>query len=1218
MHGPLPSTRVPRLRLPALAAALLAAPCSVPAAAGELAYAVAGTGQTLCYGNDVAPVACPAPGQAFFGQDAQQARPAPSYRDNGDGTTTDLVTGLTWVKARGTKVTWAAAVAGAATCRVGGRSDWRMSTIKELYSLILFSGAQGRGFTSTEGYVPFLDTRAFDFVYGSGVGSERVIDVQDWSGTEYVSTTMNGEATVFGVNFADGRIKGYPKYEPGTGGAVAKTMYVRYVRGGSSYGVNDLVGTGAGTILDRATGLEWSRTDSGTGMTWQEALAFVAAQNAAGYLGHDDWRLPTAKELQTLVDYRRSPDTTASAAIDPLFEATVIVNEGGARDWPFYWSSTTFVDGTTHGAAAYVAFGRALGWMERPAGSGQYTLLDVHGAGAQRGDPKTGEASSYPHGIGPQGDVVRIRNHVRLVRDAASGGAAGATATLFLPVVLDVAGRARYTTELALANRGSADAAVELLYTASPSFGGLGSGSVTLALPAGRQLVVPEAIGFFREKGLAIPEGSQGGTLRATFTGLTEAAAAFASARVTAPSEGGRAGVAYVAAPVESLPKGEAYLYGLRKDEHDRTNVAFANASTTDAVTLRLVLVDGGAAGAPRTFPDVTLAPGEWRQLDDVLAGAGFAEGYARVSAVSGSGPFFAYAVFNDEGTNDGSFVPFETGATAPGTRLVPAVVEAGPYATEVVLANPGASARDVELTYVESLSREKGSGGTLVERFGPGEQKVIPSFVDALRAAGGEIGAKGAGSYSGTLTVRFLEGGAESAGYAAARTSSPARNGHGRYGVFYGGAPASGRATAEAFVFGLRQDGEVRSNVAVAASLENASPVSVHVEVRDGETGALAGTTATVTLAPGGWTQWSGLLAEFGVRQGWVRVVNETPSGSFAAYGVVNDGASPGSPSGTDDGSFVPGVPGSAAPSSAWRFAVVGDTHVTATSGAIPAEIVASILRDGVDLVLVPGDLVEGGRGATRAQMERQLRAFLDVTAPLRAAGIGVYPVRGNHEADVPDGTAGWSAVFSGEFALPTDGPEGEEGLTYSITSKNALFVGLDEYVDIHRVNQPWLDARLLANGLPHVFVFGHEAAFQTNHADCLGAFPADRNAFWRSLASGGARVAFAGHDHFFDALRADDGDGDEGNDLLQLVAGTGGGDLFARSAYAGDNAPYAPVALGHDAEHGYLLVEVSGSGARDLGLTIAWKKRAVDAATGAVSYAPAAVIRTSAPTRE
>ena len=44
-------------------------------------------------------------------------------------------------------------------------------------------------------------------------------------------------------------------------------------------------------------------------------------------------------------------------------------------------------------------------------------LMDVHGAGAQRSDPKAGNAADYPYGRGPQGDVIRIDNFVRLVRD---------------------------------------------------------------------------------------------------------------------------------------------------------------------------------------------------------------------------------------------------------------------------------------------------------------------------------------------------------------------------------------------------------------------------------------------------------------------------------------------------------------------------------------------------------------------------------------------------------------------------------------------------------------------------------------------------------------------------------------------------------------------------------------------------------------------------------
>ncbi len=211
---------------------------------------------------------------------------------------------------------------------------------------------------------------------------------------------MNGDETLFGVNFADGRIKGYGYHRPNS--SREKKFYARYVRGGS-YGKNKFKDNGDGTITDQATGLMWSQKDSGKGMNWQEALEY--AENLS-YAGHDDWRLPNAKELQHLVDYSRSPDTTGSAAIDPIFQTTAITNEAGKKDYPYYWTSTTHMDGPTPGKqAAYVAFGRALGKMRG-------RIMDVHGAGAQRSDPKTGSATSR----GPQGDMVRVKNYIRLVR----------------------------------------------------------------------------------------------------------------------------------------------------------------------------------------------------------------------------------------------------------------------------------------------------------------------------------------------------------------------------------------------------------------------------------------------------------------------------------------------------------------------------------------------------------------------------------------------------------------------------------------------------------------------------------------------------------------------------------------------------------------------------------------------------------------------------------
>ncbi len=401
-----------RYLLPLCALATLALVAVAQPPAGGLTYPIVGTGQTRCYDNHH-PISPPQPGQPFYGQDAQHPGPKPAYRDLGDGTIADLNTGLVWVRARGSKVTWDDAVAGAKTCQVGGHRDWRLPTIKELYSLINFNG----GFHGPQSAVPYLDTRYFDFVYGDTSRGERPIDCQDWSATAYGATTMNGNPTVFGVNFADGRIKGYPKNDPRRGPNAFHRLYARYVRGNPAYGRNDFRDQGDGTIHDRATGLVWSQADSGQGLNWQAALAWVQARNRENHLGHHDWRLPNAKELQSIVDYRRCPAVTNSAAIDPVF-AISRLSDG---EYPFFWTSTSHLEGPSDQqgtAAVYLAFGRALGWMQFPPGRGAYRLLDVHGAGAQRSDPKQGDPAAFPHGRGPQGDVIRIHNYVRLVRDA--------------------------------------------------------------------------------------------------------------------------------------------------------------------------------------------------------------------------------------------------------------------------------------------------------------------------------------------------------------------------------------------------------------------------------------------------------------------------------------------------------------------------------------------------------------------------------------------------------------------------------------------------------------------------------------------------------------------------------------------------------------------------------------------------------------------------------
>jgi hypothetical protein len=408
-------------------------------------YPIVDSGQTKCY-NASAEIAAPASGQFFYGQDAQFSGNRPSYSLSSDGKTVyDNVTKLTWMRGPNTtlatpvkadKKTFSQAQAWVPAVNAmsyGGFSDWRLPTIKELYSLMNFNGTDPSGYSGTDTSVltPFIDTAYFKFGYGQ-LPEERIIDSQYASSDLFVvNPAETGSPKLFGLNLADGRIKGYDLLMPD--GHTEKTFFVQLVRGPATYGTNSFSNNGDGTVTDTNTGLMWTQSDCGSAMTWQDALAWVQSRNSANYLGHNDWRMPNAKELHSLVNYANAPDHNGLPAIDTAFFAcTAITNENGEADFPYYWTSTThagYFNSTTTsgGAAVYIPFGRALGW---PDGAGSW--VDVHGAGCQRSDPKVGPPYSFAithvvskngmtytgYSHGPQGDAVRGLNFVRLVRDA--------------------------------------------------------------------------------------------------------------------------------------------------------------------------------------------------------------------------------------------------------------------------------------------------------------------------------------------------------------------------------------------------------------------------------------------------------------------------------------------------------------------------------------------------------------------------------------------------------------------------------------------------------------------------------------------------------------------------------------------------------------------------------------------------------------------------------
>ena len=318
------------------------------------AWPIPDTGQTPCY--DMAGArfsACPSPGQAFYGQDGSYTIDPPSYTKLGangavllDNAVTwvmvkDNVTGLIWENKtsdgsihNGSKTfTWCdtntatnggnqgacgTGTGNAATdteayiralndASFGGFSDWRMPNVKELGSIV------DMGMSS-----PAINTAWFSSTVPSGY----------WSATTNTVNYDNAWCVYFGGGVG-----------VGGGGGVgddvktnASTVAVRAVRGGQPGSLDHLVingdGAGDGTVTDTNTGLMWQQLTppAAMTMTWEEALAYAEGLTLAGY---DDWRLPTPKELQSIVDY-----SLYNPAIDTaLFLGTVSSD--------YYWSATT-------------------------------------------------------------------------------------------------------------------------------------------------------------------------------------------------------------------------------------------------------------------------------------------------------------------------------------------------------------------------------------------------------------------------------------------------------------------------------------------------------------------------------------------------------------------------------------------------------------------------------------------------------------------------------------------------------------------------------------------------------------------------------------------------------------------------------------------------------------------------------------------------------------
>ena len=213
--------------------------------------------------------------------DVASGAPNPqSYTDNGDGTVTDNVTGLMWQQAASPNTyTWADAVAYCPTLALAGHSDWRLPLRIELLSIV----DVGHRNPSIDGtYFPSTPADYF------------------WSASPVAGSPSYAWIVFFLI--------GHSEYNF----TVSDSGFARCVRSASAQASSSIgrYTAAGGTVYDHRTGLTWQRSTTLTEYTWVDAKTHCGGLGTS--LGGSGWRLPTVKELQTIVD-----DSRVNPSIDP-------------------------------------------------------------------------------------------------------------------------------------------------------------------------------------------------------------------------------------------------------------------------------------------------------------------------------------------------------------------------------------------------------------------------------------------------------------------------------------------------------------------------------------------------------------------------------------------------------------------------------------------------------------------------------------------------------------------------------------------------------------------------------------------------------------------------------------------------------------------------------------------------------------------------------------
>ncbi len=186
---------------------------------------------------------------------------------------------------------------------LAGYDDWRMPNMKEGHTIAHYAAARPtihiKYFKDTDPGLPGYGDRGKGGIWAGPIGPDH--NNSGWH-----------------LGFIDGHMMGYPR----TG--YKTTRCVRADNNGS-YFLPDFSDNGDGTITDRVANLMWIQETDANKRDWEASIQYC---EDLVFAGHDDWKLPSNKELASTVDLRKQ-----KPAIDTNFFPDTDYKA-------YYWSRT--------------------------------------------------------------------------------------------------------------------------------------------------------------------------------------------------------------------------------------------------------------------------------------------------------------------------------------------------------------------------------------------------------------------------------------------------------------------------------------------------------------------------------------------------------------------------------------------------------------------------------------------------------------------------------------------------------------------------------------------------------------------------------------------------------------------------------------------------------------------------------------------------------------